>query len=233
MITVQMEGEDYKEFLASVIKFNRCNTIVEIGVQFGFATQYFCEAAKFHNGFVYGYDIFDRHGLLKQHPGFATMEDVNNRLLDLKLTNFKLTKVDTYSEEFRKIIKQDTVSNIDFAFIDACHSYKGIKNDFDVVYPLLSAVGIVAFHDTSNIDGCREFMIDLRTKYYDGTYDVVDFPWGFFGRRCGVSLLVKRSYPVLKFPIIEVCNLEDTRETILEKEQLWYDSEVAHAYLRK
>lgn len=220
-----MEYVDYKEFLASIVKFNKSKTIVEIGVQFGYTTQHLCLASA-PNGFVYGYDVFDVHGLKKQFPMFESIESVKTRLNTI-CKNFKLTKINTFSEEFREILGYDTSGAIDFAFIDGCHSYKGIKNDFDAVYPLLTKAGIIAFHDTANIDGCREFMVDLRTKYYDGTFDLVDFPWGIDQRRCGVSLLVKRSYPTLQLPIIEVCNLENTNDSILKKEKDWYESEVS------
>ena len=47
--------------------------------------------------------------------------------------NFELTKVDSFSDEFKNLIKQRHGGKIDLAFIDGCHSYKGIKNDFDVI----------------------------------------------------------------------------------------------------
>ncbi len=225
-----MENIDYKEFLGAIVKFNQCKTIVEIGVQFGFCTEYLCVASIPHDGFVYGYDIFDIHGLKNQFPMFEAMESVQHRLGSM-YKNFKLTKINTYSNEFPKQVKSDTGGIVDFAFIDGCHSYKGVKNDFDAIYPLMSPAGIVAFHDTSNIDGCREFMVDLRTKYYDGTFDVVDFPWGNGHRRCGVSLLVKRSYPSIGFPIKEICNLENTNDIILKKEKDWYNNEITKSKL--
>ena len=38
-------------------------------------------------------------------------------------------------------------SSFDFIFIDACHTYDGVKRDFDIYKALLSSRGIVAFHD--------------------------------------------------------------------------------------
>jgi hypothetical protein len=123
------------------------------------------------------------------------------------------------------------------AYIDGCHSYDGIKNDFDIIYPQLSESGIIVFHDTLRIDGCREFMIDLRTKFWDGTYDLITFPWGsmFYSdgnvvnRRTGISVLTKRSFATLDLPIDEQCNLDEHFNDIYVKEEEWYEAELKRA----
>ena len=123
-------------------------------------------------------------------------------------------------------VKDILCSAIDFAFIDGDHSYNGIKNDFFIVYPLLSKTGIVAFHDTQRIDGCREFILDLRTKYNDGSFDIVDFPFGNKHRRVGISVLVKRTFPVLNIPIDEICGSPSYPGDILKREKEWYKDQV-------
>ena len=72
-------------------------------------------------------------------------------------------------------------------------------------------------------------MIDLRTTLYDGTYDIIDFPWGNADRRVGVSILVKRSYPLINLLIDEQCDLTERFEDIYNKEKAWYNSEVERA----
>jgi hypothetical protein len=76
------------------------------------------------------------------------------------------------------------------------------------------------------IDGCREFVIDLRTKFNDGTFDVVDFPWGNGERRVGITLLVKRSYAPLNLPMDESTEIEQDWDRIYKKEQDWYSQEL-------
>ena len=49
--------------------------------------------------------------------------------------------------------------------------------------------GIVAFYDTAVIDGCREFIADLRI-YNNGSYDVRD-SHGTNSRNCGIT-----NYPI-------------------------------------
>ena len=222
------DPREHGNLIASMITFNRAKTIVEIGVCHGTTTASLCKAAEVTGGHVYGYDNWEVHGLMQQFGAFDTKENVEGRLKGLGFNNFTLTKVDTYSDDFRKLINYRH-ETIDVAFVDGCHSYKGIRNDFEVVYPKIKPGGIVVFHDTLRIDGCRDFMIDLRTTLYDGTYDIIDFPWGNADRRVGVSILVKRSYPLINLLIDEQCDLTERFEDIYNKEKAWYNSEVERA----
>jgi hypothetical protein len=88
-----------------------------------------------------------------------------------------------------------------------------------------------------SIDGCREFMIELRTKSWDGTFDLVTFPFGsmVYGdgnvvdRRTGVSMLVKRGFAVSTQPIDEQCNLDEHFNDIYVAEEDWYEAELKRA----
>jgi hypothetical protein len=226
-----LEGEEQGPFLESLVFLNKCKVIVEIGVAEAKTTAYLCAGAKSVGGYVYGYDIWDTHGLMQQFDHWSSMEKCKANLVSRGFNNFELTKINSRSPEFHNLIKSKH-PQIDLAFIDGCHSYDGIKNDFDAIYKQLSPAGIVVFHDTQSIDGCREFMIDLRTKFWDGTYDVIDFPFGTCGgrdRRTGISILVKRSFAILGIAMDEQCNLENRFEEIYKKEKDWYRDEISKA----
>lgn len=212
---------EHGELFFSLIVFNKYKTIVEIGVAFADATQYLCSAAQKTDGFVYGYDIWDTHGIYNQFGTFSSKEECENKLRSLGYENFELNKINTKTIEFKNLINTKH-KNLDFVFIDGCHSYEGIKNDFFAVFEKLSVGGMICFHDTLRIDGCREFMIDLRTIYNDGTFDIIDFPQGNLDRRCGVSILVKRSYPIIDIPIDEICGSPSNPEDIYIKEKDWF-----------
>ena len=213
-----------------LIILNKCKSIVEIGVSTARTTKLLCQAAQITGGRVYGYDCWDIHGLNNQFPASSTIEKSRDYLLDNGYKNFVLTKIDTTSKKFLEILKKNNPV-IDFAFIDGCHSYEGVLNDFNAVYPLLSETGIIAFHDTVRIDGSRQFNIDLKTKFFDGTFDVIDFPYGNDNYRVGISLLVKRIQPILKngLHIIEQCNLENNYQEIYDAETKWYEKEIERA----
>lgn len=211
-------------FMRELIVFNRYKVCVEIGVYGGDTTQFLCSAAKQTGGHVYGFDLWGTHGLNNQFTMHHSQTSVADNLNREGHTNFTLNTVDTTKDKFKELLASQC-PKIDFAFIDGCHSYPGLKNDFDIVYPLLANTGMIAFHDTLRIDGCREFVLDLRTKYYDGTYDIIDFPWGLGDRRAGLTILAKRQYPILNLLLDERCGSISSPEEIIEKEKAWFEDE--------
>jgi len=228
--------EEQGPLLESLVYLNQAKVVVEVGVAEAKSTDWLCRGAKLRGGVVYGYDLWDTHGLNNQFEHWSSKEKCEAYLQSKGHTNFELTKINSRTPEFAKLIKSKHPS-IDLAYIDGCHSYDGIKNDFDIIYPLLSESGVIVFHDTLRIDGCREFMIDLRTKFFDGTYDLITFPWGsmFYSdgnvvnRRTGISVLAKRSFATLDLPIDEQCNLDEHFNDIYVKEEEWYEKELKKA----
>ena len=228
--------EEQGPLLESLVYLNQAQVIVEVGVAEAKSTNWLCRGAKLRGGKVYGYDLWDTHGLNNQFEHWSSKEKCETYLQSKGHTNFELTKINSRTPEFAELIKIKHPS-IDLAYIDGCHSYDGIKNDFDIIYPLLSECGVIVFHDTLKIDGCREFMIDLRTKFWDGTYDLITFPWGsmFYSdgnvvnRRTGISILTKRSFATLDLPIDEQCNLDEHFNDIYVKEEEWYEAELKRA----
>ena len=232
--------EEQGPLLESLVYLNQAQVIVEVGVAEAKSTDWLCRGAKLRGGKVYGYDLWDTHGLNNQFEHWSSKEKCETYLQSKGHTNFELTKINSRTPEFAELIKTKHPS-IDLAYIDGCHSYDGIKNDFDIIYPLLSESGVIVFHDTLRIDGCREFMIDLRTKFFDGTYDLITFPWGsmFYSngnvvnRRTGISVLAKRSFATLDLPIDEQCNLDEHFNDIYVKEEEWYEAELKQAQKAK
>lgn len=231
-----LQGEEQGPLLESLVYLNQSKVIVEVGVAEAKTTHFLCEGAKAVGGTVYGYDLWDTHGLKNQFEHWSSKEKCEAYLRSKGHTNFELTKINSRTPEFHELIKSKH-PRIDLAFIDGCHSYDGIKNDFDAIYPQLSESGVIVFHDTMSIDGCREFMIDLRTKFWDGTFDLITFPYGsmVYGdgnradRRTGISVLAKRAFATLDQPCDEICNLDDHTQDIYVAEEEWYEAELKRA----
>lgn len=216
-------SEEFGPLMQQLVCFNKYKTIIEIGVAYGTTSLYLCNGCK-NGGKVYGFDVWNTHGKWSQFPAISCKEDVSKYLKTNGVDNFVLYKQNTKENSFDKIL--DSIGIIDFAFIDGDHSYDGVKNDFDKIYHRMSSTGMIVFHDTLYIDGCREFIIDLRSKYNDGTYDIIEFPFGNLDRRVGLSILMKRIHLQNKFEIQEKCGSLSSFDQIYEKEQNWYKSQI-------
>ena len=198
------------ELISAYAKFCHARVIVEIGVQYGNTTSYLCEAAKRTDGKVYGYDFFpegiETIGAYNKKDQKYPIDAVKKKLIEEghNPNKFKLTKIDTQSPEFLNVIKKDigwkeehtTRGLIDLAFIDGCHSYSGVKSDFLNIYPLLRNDGTIFFHDTFSHVGLRKFVLDLYEELNDGTYDIINLPYGVGPKRVGITILTRRSYPL-------------------------------------
>lgn len=217
---------DYSHLLESLILLNNYKNIIEIGVNAGDTTITLCQAAKKVEGHVYGFDMWDNHGLFNQFKQSGNKKEVENKLKNAGYNNFTLYQKNTFDSDFSDFITSKVPHPYDLVFIDGCHSYKGCLNDFKSVYKNLSTIGSIIFHDTQRIDGCREFILDLRTKYNDGTFDIIDFHGGYKERQMGISILTKRQFPVLKIPINQLCGSPSTPEKIEKREEEWYHGEL-------
>ncbi len=227
-------SSDHGGLLKELIKYNRCKTVVEIGVAYGTTTKYLCEGLLESDrwgervgegkGIVYGFDIWSTHGRKISFPQLGSLEVAEQYLKESGLSNFKLCKIDTTSVEFSEKIK--SISPIDFVFIDGDHSYAGVKNDFECVYPHLTASGIIVFHDTFMCDGSREFILELRTSRFDGTFDITSTPWGNRHYKFGLSILFKR-YDASKLPGPgEMCGSNFSPSEITKRESEWLAAQV-------
>ena len=247
MKTITTHGE----LLATYITFCNYKSIIEVGVQHGHTTRELCKAAKITGGYVYGYDYFEPIGIYDDN-----LVSPRNKVKDtLNWAGYgedvcKLIKVNTQTDEFVKELKKhfDPVDcehnewdkTIDFAFIDACHSYKGVKNDFRKVYPFLSPTGTIAFHDSYSHPGVRKFVLELYNELNDGTFDVINLPFGEDNddpdRKYGITFLVKRGFMTIPNKGLYlnkegrlgsgVRHDDTTIEEVYNAEQEWYKTQI-------
>ncbi len=234
-------GETMHDLFFSLIRLSGAKTIVEVGCHAGNTTYPMCLAAKETGGHVHAFDAWSGHvykeGAIQTSwrkdsiwRGMRSKLDVmKSKVLasfkQRQVTNVTFYQLDTLRErdKFERMI--NGLPLINFAFIDGCHTYEGVKNDFEVIYPRLSTAGMIAFHDTLWVDGVREFVLDLRCSGGDGTYDLIDLPWGLRKKRVGIGLLVKRSYPYVGVGIAQPQGSPSSSEEILARERAWYDAQ--------
>lgn len=56
-------------------------------------------------------------------------------------------------------------NKLDFLFIDADHSYEGVKADYVMYSPLVRKGGIIAFHDVAGTDDVKTFWNEEKRKH--------------------------------------------------------------------
>lgn len=97
-----------------------------------------------------------------------TYDKISKRLSECK--NITVFKDKTISKQF------DYVENVDCLFIDADHSYYGVKKDFEYWFPKVVKKGYIIFHDSYPPLPCnapvqkflKELDLNLLTKCQEG-----------------------------------------------------------------
>lgn len=85
-------------------------------------------------------------------------------LLNMEFIRGNSHETETF-QILKKILKGRT---IDFLYIDADHTYEGVKTDFELYSPLISKGGLIGFHDIRNMKAnhqVRHFWDEIKLKY--------------------------------------------------------------------
>ncbi len=129
--------------LCEIIKKAEPKTVLEVGTSAGGSLFLFCRfstpdativSIDLPKGFTGGFHLKITNSL---HKKFAS------RLQKLTLLRKNSHKQETL-ELLKNIIKN---KQIDFLFIDADHTYEGVKRDYELYSPLVRKGGIIGFHD--------------------------------------------------------------------------------------
>ncbi len=158
---------DYHSFLGAYAKFINARNVVEIGVQTGDCATFLVDAVTINGGKYYGYDIWESIGVYNSDN--VDVDDIRHKLImeGYNSNFYKLTKINTHSEEFKDVLCNDTNGVIDFAFIDGDHSYEGVKRDFELYSNLMSDNGIITIHDTDQNYHNTFLVPDNQREHFD------------------------------------------------------------------
>ena len=132
-----MSTQQEWSFIYGIVRLQRPRIAVEVGVAHGGMAQSIDRAMNDNyndtgiESWYTGFDLWDTHGIHSQFQQMGSMEEVDQKLKDIG-NRYALVKIDTQKDQanFRQQLAQRFTLGIDFAFIDGCHSYEGIKNDF-------------------------------------------------------------------------------------------------------
>ncbi len=133
--------------------------ILEIGTENG-GTARFWETLLTSDGLLITVDE-NRHQF--ETPGFCDFSEARASVVFLQEVN---SQSPTTVQEVVDLLDGRTV---DFLYIDADHSYEGVKKDFQNYSPLVRSGGVIGFHD-SNHPPVRKLLDEINypnTKFYD------------------------------------------------------------------
>lgn len=125
------------------------DVVVELGTNIGTTSILLSAVAKK----VYTADVFEKVELIEDEDqrGIYAKSFGNNKhyysTIIKKLAPFKIDVSQCLSYRFAEAFLDDTV---DMVFIDADHSYKGVKKDFESWFKKVKVGGYFAFHDCVN-----------------------------------------------------------------------------------
>lgn len=118
-------------------------------------------------------EVWDRFARLAGHEpkkiiGMDVITD-RIRIRDEIKPIVKLIQADSTTQEARTGLAAALAGDqIDFAFIDGQHIYDYVRNDFDLLWPLVRKGGAVAFHDISwSGEDCGKFWKELHGRKFE------------------------------------------------------------------
>ena len=166
----KVEFTDFISFLRS--RKTSLRNIMEIGTANGGTLFLFSQIAE-HGGFVLSLD--------KYHPPKwkKSLFVMFSNSVKIKLVFGNSFKNKTVEAVNNAIMPE----KLDLLFIDADHTYQGIKNDFARFVPFVKDGGIVAFHDIipGSGNGVPLFYNDLKKKYESFEFKQRTYGWGGIG----------------------------------------------------
>ncbi|WKZ24980.1 MAG: class I SAM-dependent methyltransferase [Patescibacteria group bacterium] len=103
-----------------------------------------------------------------------------------------LIRADSHKESTKEKVKgllQDKL--VDFLFIDADHTYEGVKKDFLMYSELVRPGGLVAFHDIITANDTDDYGVERFWNEIKNNYEHFEFIEDRSLRAYGIGLLIK------------------------------------------
>jgi len=129
--------EGFADWLARELK---AQTVVELGVDYGFSSFVFARAIAGHGGTVYGIDSFEGDPEAGHRD---TYEAVVARQKELGIGNLELIR------GYFADVAKDWDRPIDILHIDGRHRYEDVKEDYELWSRFVRPGGVILLHDTA------------------------------------------------------------------------------------
>ena len=126
-------------FLLGIVEKFKPRNFVEFGLNKGYTAKIILDFAPWIEKY-YGIDVL---------PGFKTGIDYQQREIPLEAgkacSDSRLIKIVTKNGS--EDVTPEMISCVDMAFIDADHSYEGVKRDTEIVEQAMKSGGVIIWHD--------------------------------------------------------------------------------------
>ena len=176
---VQVESEISELF--DMVRSTRPNIICELGTDMG-GTLYLWSKVIQPDGLIISIDLPRTYRKsLNRFFELAFLEKENK-------SRICFLREDSQSHECREKVRRIlNGKQIDFLFIDADHSYEGVRRDFLFYSPFVRESGVIAFHDILDDCGVDRFWSEIKSDYVSREI-VENYGQGF----CGIGLLYNK-----------------------------------------
>lgn len=159
-INPMQSKEEFVELLR-IFKELKPRYIVEIGTAYGGTLFCFCKLAE-DDATIISIDLPGGYSDWKD-PIYHAFAKENQKLFLLKEDSHK-------QETLEKVRKLLNGNKLDFLFIDADHTYEGVKKDFEMYSSLVRKGGIIVFHDIllgseECVRGVKQFWREVKSLY--------------------------------------------------------------------
>lgn len=135
--------------LARLLKSFGPKAVVEIGTATGGTLYVFAKTAS-HDASIISVDLpFGKFG-----GGYAFWRIPVYKAFASEKQNMRLVRRDSHAQATLETVKRSLDGSMaDILYIDADHSYEGVKKDYNMYSPLVRKGGLVIFHDISEQPG--------------------------------------------------------------------------------
>jgi predicted O-methyltransferase YrrM len=145
-IYLQQNPDEISEILFFLLQQEKINSMLEVGSASGANAKVFCEILKINDLFIIDNNQHDRHVLRPEN---------------LKNIEFKEYIGDSQTKEAGDWLSKFNIK-FDIIYIDADHSYNGVKKDVQNYLPFLSEDGFMIFHDSVCCEGVSRLISEIE-----------------------------------------------------------------------
>lgn len=146
---LQQDSEEFAHFIHfAATRLEPAKLAVDIGIASGGQTKFLRDYYPVEKTIVVD---------IGQHPDFKHWERIKksvNSEIVLELIE------DSHSSKVRETL-QPYFGQVDFAYVDGDHSYRGLRKDIYLARDLLKTGGIMVLHDTLGVPDCRKVYLEL------------------------------------------------------------------------